>query len=188
MCRKVWKMAHLRKKSASQDYSACAFPLFLPTISCTALLDEPHTRVVPASGMSGFGFGCDRDAFPSYDCEKGFRGRATEGRPKCSATWDTEPSKSLYSFGCRVRCGENRYDVSFGRVADLLHPPPFSLSGSPFVRGAAERGRTSEGRSCIRPPVIPFGRTRPVRGEACAAAGSCGLAPGRIAIVPTSNS
>ena len=71
MCRKVWKMAHLRKKSASQDYSACAFPLFLPTISCTALLDEPHTRVVPASGMSGFGFGCDRDAFPSYDCEKG---------------------------------------------------------------------------------------------------------------------
>ena len=126
--------------------------------------------------------------FRRMTAKRGFRGRATEGRPKCSATWDTEPSKSLYSFGCRVRCGENRYDVSFGRVADLLHPPPFSLSGSPFVRGAAERGRTSEGRSCIRPPVIPFGRTRPVRGEACAAAGSCGLAPGRIAIVPTSNS
>ena len=98
--------------------------------------------------------------FRRMTAKRGFRGRATEGRPKCSATWDTEPSKSLYSFGCRVRCGENRYDVSFGRVADLLHPPPFSLSGSPFVRGAAERGRTSEGRSCIRPPVIPFGRKR----------------------------
>lgn len=181
-------MAYLRKKSASQGYSACAFPLFLPTISCTALLDDPHTRVVeppecPESDSFAIGM-----RFRRMTAKRGFRGRATEGRPKCSATWDTEPSKSLYSFGCRVRCGENRYDVSFGRVADLLHPPPFSLSGSPFVRGAAERGRTSEGRSCIRPPVIPFGRTRPVRGEACAAAGSCGLAPGRIAIVPTSNS
>lgn len=181
-------MAYLRKKSASQGYSACAFPLFLPTISCTALLDDPRMRVVeppecPDSDSVAIGM-----RFRRMTAKRGFRGRATEGRSKCSATWDTEPSKSSYSSGCRVRCGENRYDVSFGRVADLLHPPPFSLSGSPFVRGAAERGRTSEGRSCIRPPVIPFGRTRPVCGEACAAAGSCGLAPGWIAIVPTSNS
>lgn len=182
-------MAYLRKKSASQGYSACAFPLFLPTISCTALLDDPHTRVVeppecPDSDSVAIGM-----RFRRMTAKRGFRGRATEGRSKCSATWDTEPSKSSYSSGCRVRCGENRYDVSFGGGADVLYPPPslFSIRKSVCTR-AAERGRMSEGRSCIRLPVIPFGSTRSVRGEACAAAGSCGLAPGWIAFVPTSNS
>lgn len=164
-------MAYLRKKSASQGYSACAFPLFVPTISCTALLDDPHTRVVeppecPDSDSVAIGM-----RFRRMTAKRGFRGRATEGRSKCSATWDTEPSKSSYSSGCRVRCGENRYDVSFGRVADLLHPPPFSLSGSPFVRGAAERGRTSERRSCIRLPVIPFRHETRSRESVC----SCGF-------------